>query len=657
MEKPEKVKLPVQRFEAFFVAPPKKQKPEQVPLAEGDSPADEPDPDDEDRSCDMTWYTGATVQRYGWDGPYNLRLSMDPAHVRMSRLSSGRAPLLNTHSSYTLADVIGVVESATVENGVGKASVRFSNRPDVDGIWQDVQDGIVCNASVGAKIFMLRDVSEPNDKIKSMLAIDWEPQEISAVPVGADAGASFAEEKGEVECLIEWATAQGEKKMEDTTQLGAPAVAATPDVNAIRTAALAEERTRTAGIKAALKAAGLSSDEQFAASLIDGDVTIDSAREKILAKLAERSDAHTTDGGVTILADAADKRRDGLENALLNRYDPGKFKLEAGREYRSMTLMEMAKDACLSAGKNPRSMAISDIAKFALQGTTDFPNVLANVANKTLRTAYDAEPQTFKPFSRMTTATDFKPLNRVQLGDSQTLETVGASGEFKYGSMPDAKETYQLATYGKIVAVNRQTIINDDLDAFTRIPASQGRAAARLESDTVWGIVTANAAMGDGTALFHANHGNLTASGTVISVTSLGVGRKSLRVQTGLNGIGYLNLAPKYLIVPTALETVAQQFTVQTQIIYTKAADTNPFAGSLVVIPEPRLDVNSATAWYLCAEPSAIDTIEYAYLSGQEGVYLETRMGFDVDGMELKARLDFAAKAIDWRGLYKNVGV
>jgi hypothetical protein len=45
-----------------------------------------------------------------------------------------------------------------------------------------------------------------------------------------------------------------------------------------------------------------------------------------------------------------------------------------------------------------------------------------------------------------------------------------------------------------------------------------------------------------------------------------------------------------------------------------------------------------------------------AYLEGQQGAYIETRNGFDVDGVEIKCRLDFGAKAIDWRGLYKNAG-
>ena len=78
----------------------------------------------------------------------------------------------------------------------------------------------------------------------------------------------------------------------------------------------------------------------------------------------------------------------------------------------------------------------------------------------------------------------------------------------------------------------------------------------------------------------------------------------------------------------------------------------------LVIVAYNGLDpASGAVPWFLVASPAAIDTIEYAYLEGQEGVALETRMGFDVDGIEIRARLDFGAKAIDWRGLYKNPGV
>ena len=128
-----------------------------------------------------------------------------------------------------------------------------------------------------------------------------------------------------------------------------------------------------------------------------------------------------------------------------------------------------------------------------------------------------------------------------------------------------------------------------------------------------------------------------------------------MRKQKGLNG-RFINVQPKYLLVPASIETVSQQYVTQTNIVYAKASDFNPFANNLQVIAEPRLDAASLISWYLAADPAQIDTIEYAYLEGQEGVYLESRVGFDVDGVELKARLNFAAKAIDWRGFWRNPG-
>ena len=199
------------------------------------------------------------------------------------------------------------------------------------------------------------------------------------------------------------------------------------------------------------------------------------------------------------------------------------------------------------------------------------------------------------------------------------------------------------------------------MGAFTRIPELCARAAADLESDTVYGIVTTNAALGvDSVALFSvATHANLTtSSGTAISITSLGVGRKSMRVQKGLEG-RVLNLMPAFLIVPAALESIAEQYC-SPAYQATQASNINPFApggrSALTPIAEPRLDADSATSWYLAADPSTLDTIEYAYLEGQQGVYLESRVGFECDGIEIKVREDFAAKALDFRGLYKNTG-
>ena len=53
-----------------------------------------------------------------------------------------------------------------------------------------------------------------------------------------------------------------------------------------------------------------------------------------------------------------------------------------------------------------------------------------------------------------------------------------------------SKESYKVKTYGRVVGITRQVLINDDLDAFTRIPAMYGNSIAQLECDVVWGIIT-----------------------------------------------------------------------------------------------------------------------------------------------------------------------
>ena len=167
------------------------------------------------------------------------------------------------------------------------------------------------------------------------------------------------------------------------------------------------------------------------------------------------------------------------------------------------------------------------IAERAFMATSDLPIILSNVANKSLRTAYEAAPRTFTTWARRTTAPDFKTINRIFMSDAPKLEKVTENGEFKRGVVSEGQETYQLATVGKVIGLTRQAIVNDDMSAFTRIPAMFATAAANYESDIVYAILTANAALADGSALFHAaNHANLTSTGTVIDITSLGeIGR------------------------------------------------------------------------------------------------------------------------------------
>jgi hypothetical protein len=156
-------------------------------------------------------------------------------------------------------------------------------------------------------------------------------------------------------------------------------------------------------------------------------------------------------------------------------------------------------------------------------------------------------------------------------------------------------------------------------------------------------------------ALFHATHGNLaTGGGSALQLSSLTTARKSMRLQKGLDGTTPIDATPKFLIVPAALETTAEQLL--TTITPATSGDVNPFAGKLELVVDPRLDASSVTAWYLAADPAVVDGIEYSYLDSAAGPEVIVQEGFEVDATQFKVRLDYGAGVLDWRGLYKANG-
>lgn len=432
--------------------------------------------------------------------------------------------------------------------------------------------------------------------------------------------------------------------------------------------AITAERERVQGIITACRAARM--PQAFADALINDGTSLVESQSRIFTEMEKRGGdrlgpQRSQGASVTMGDDPLVHVRAGIESALLHRVAPQFFKMEdIGRQYRSLSLLDTAKIYLQARGIRVTDLPRMEIAGVALglrsgpgyHGTSDFPYLLADVANKTLRRAYDEYPVTFGPIVRRTTVPDFKTVNRVQLGDAPALAAVLASGEFTHGSISEGREQFAVSTYGRIFSVNRQTLVNDDTDAFARVPALFGRAFRNLESDLVWAQITNNGLMGDGIILFGSAHANIAAEAGgdgAPDVTTIGAGRAAMRKQTGLDG-QKINVVPRYLIVPTSLETVADQLT--TSITPALAANVNVFSGKLQVIAEPRLDDNSVAAWYLAASPDQIDIIELAMLEGQDGPMVESRIGFDVDGLEIKARHDVAAKVLDWRGLFKNEG-
>lgn len=291
---------------------------------------------------------------------------------------------------------------------------------------------------------------------------------------------------------------------------------------------------------------------------------------------------------------------------------------------------------------------------YLAQATGDFPYILADSMGKVLRGEYALAPHTWSMWCRSTTAPDYKDIKALQLSEAADLEVIPEGDEYTYSKLTESRETYALSKYGKGLKFTREMLINDDLSAFDRVPRLMGRAAARKVESLAIAVLTANAALADSNALFSTAHSNLSTG--ALTVQSLGTARSKLRRQTALGSDDPLELTPKFLLVPETIATTADQLVSSTVDPSKSNATPNPFSNTLQVIPSARLDSDSTTQWYLLADPSEIDTVEVAFLEGEETPVVEEEDEFDSDVRKVKVRHNIAAKAIDYRGMVRSSG-
>ncbi|WP_165420908.1 HK97 family phage prohead protease [Rhizobium ruizarguesonis] len=153
--------------------------------------------EDASNSVEVIWTTGATVRRFDWrdENYYDEELLVDQSSVRLDRLNNG-APLLDTHDDWSLKSVIGSVVSGSAEirSGKGFARVQLSVADEHAGIVKNIRAGVIRNISVGYRIHKIQKI-ENAGQTPVWRVIDWEPLELSAVPVPADTGAQIRGEK------------------------------------------------------------------------------------------------------------------------------------------------------------------------------------------------------------------------------------------------------------------------------------------------------------------------------------------------------------------------------------------------------------------------------------------------------------------------------
>lgn len=641
--------------------------------------------DAEARTIEVTWTTGADVRRYDWwEGRHYIeRLNVSQEAVDLSRLNAG-APVLDTHSSYELSDQIGVVERAWIEGGEGRALLRFSEREEVQGIVRDIQAGIIRNISAGYWVDEWVVTPGTSQQVEIRTAARWTPGEISFVPVPADPGAGTRSHPSTPAPRAVLTTTQQEARMAVPNPTpGQPPVenndAAT--MEATRAAAATQARdAETARIRAITTAARNLGVESEAAALIDSGATVEAAQQRLIEIMVERRAAGGTPNpaAITITRDEGDTKRTALQAAIEHRAGVTRELPPEAREFRGMSLIDLARESIHMAGGQTRGLTKVEVAKLAmnhrgmiaragvgLHTTSDFPNLLANTASKAMGDGYGSARRSFTSWARQRTLPDFKSFRVINLSGVPQLQQIAAvgqeAGEITFGTVGEAAEAYQLFRAGRRVSISFEAIVNDDLSGFSRVPQLFGTAAARLESETVYGILNSNPNMADSVALFAAGHANVFGNGVagfgagdgVVSIQGLGVGRRVMRTQAAPNG-DIIDLTPRFLLVPAALEMLALQFT-SSQFVASAPGSVNPNPNtSLTPIVEPRLA--SAAQWYLIADNAEVDTVEYAYLEGMESPEVTTYVDEDTDGTIVKCTHNFGAKATDWRGMARATG-
>lgn len=621
------------------------------------------------RTIELTWTTGARGRRASWfDGEWYEELDMSPDAVRLDRLNGGAA-LLNSHQSADLSNILGVVERAWIENGEGRARVRFSERAEVEPIFRDVASGIIRNVSVGYQVHRWSDpIRGADGQPPTYRALDWEPMELSLVGVPFDAKAqtrnqSTAPDTSMPDNLKSQAGGDPAEQQPATQARAAdpsPEPVPAADTELQRTAA---ELRRERDLLRLGQDAGLTAEQTD--ELIRSGKTVAECSREAVRLMRQRIEGDTViahPARVEVTRDSGDTLLRGIAAGLEARVRPG-VRLEGdaaelGREYRSYTLLELTRQYLESRGVNTKGMSKTELVSRGFHSTSDFPLLFSNLAGKTLDAAYQEEPHTWRPIARQRNLPDFKNANDLIVAGALTPEPLLEGGEYKAGTLQEAQHTWKLATYARKVTVTRQAIINDDLGALERVPEMLGRGFRRLESNIIWALITGNAVTSvDNVALFNAAHSNVAGSTLTINTTGFNTARKAMRKQTDIAG-NTINLQPSFMMVPTDLEATALQFLFPTGFAPTaRTGDAGPVVNAQVagmqLIVEPRLD-GEADVFYLAASPGSVEGIVYGYLAGEEGPTVTTTEKRDPDGVELLARFDFGAAAKDYRGFYRS---
>lgn len=410
----------------------------------------------------------------------------------------------------------------------------------------------------------------------------------------------------------------------------------------------AELNKRNADIKAVFAPFGSAHDALLVECLGDLSITAEQAKDKLLAKLGSNT---TPSASPTAYVGNGNIVGDSVKQSLLARAGIDKDKANAkDNAYNAMTLRELARASLVDRGVSVSGQnAMSMVGLAFTHSSSDFGQILIDVAHKSLLKGWETAAENFDQFTSRGALTDFRAAKRVGLGDFGYLPQVGEGEEYTYGTIGDEGASVALATYGQLFSITRQAILNDDMHLLTKIPEKMGQAARATIAKLVFALLTGNAKAQDGKALFDTSHKN-TITNAVLDLANID---KGIQLMNGfVNARGEpLAIEPEFMLLPTSMYTRGLQLIKSASV---EGADANsgiinPLRDIVTPVKSARLQAADEKSWYLINKGA----IEVSYLDGIDTPYMEQQNGFTVDGVSTKVRIDAGVNVIDYRGIVK----
>ena len=632
-------------------------------------------------------YGGGKMNLPGWKFP----VVVDLAGMEIP----DTVPLLTNHENKTDSRV-GMISASIKNNALEITGEIVSDSKDAHDIVAQSKAGADWQLSIGADVReceLVKGSREVNGQTidgpfyhiqKSVL------REVSVVAVGADASTkmrvtaqfNLINNKGEVmtdENKNLKATGAENAELEKDERKAQPEeVKAKAEVDLAATAkdaavaAVKAERERVSEIQAICAGEFPEIEKQAVSAGWSPEVVTKKVLETLRAERPAASvniaiHSKPEGGEMRKTLEAAMSLRVGVSaDALEKSY--GAQTVEAGMREMDMPLKQLMVE-CMKLDGIPYSRGFDNETIRAAFSSVSLPGILSNVANKKLLQSYEAQPVIATKLCSTGDLNDFKETERFRLTDVGDLLPVAADGEIKDGGLLEEAATNRLETYGKKFCLTRKMIINDDLNAFMKVPVAMGNRAARLIDQLFFSRLLQNPAQNDGKALFHNSHRNiLTGASSALSADSLKKAVQLYLDQVDADGQP-ISVEPRYLLVPTALKHLAIELTRGATLVMSGGAENtvrpaiNVLADeNLQVVSSPYLgnaayDGSSQSAWYLFGDPRTVDTFELGFLKGKRTPTIERgETDFNTLGMWFRVYFDIGVREQDFRGMVKANG-